>query len=60
MGIVIADWVFSVWIYNDNFNKRFESYEPLKFKVEDFDGLTRTRYEFKSNKGHTIVGYIWS
>ena len=52
-------WFFSVRIYNDNFNKRFESYEPLVFRVEDFEGLQRTRYEFPSDKGQLLTGYIY-
>ena len=56
---IAADWIFSVWIYNQNFNLRFSTYEPLSFKVEDFEGLSRTRYEFQSDKGQTLVGYLY-
>ena len=44
--IIAGDWVLSVMIYNENFNKRFESYEPLILHIDDFDGLQRTKYEF--------------
>ena len=38
--LLIGGWgAFSVSIYNENFNKRFESYEPFMLHVEDFDGL---------------------
>ena len=63
-GVIIAliagDWVISVMIYNDNFNQRFDSYEPLMLYVDDFDGLQRTRYEFPSDKGQMLTGYMYS
>ncbi len=58
--LVVGDWALTVIIYNANFNQRFESYEPLTYYVEDFDGLHRTRYEFASDKGQTLVGYMYS
>ena len=56
-------WAFSVSIYNDNFNKRFTSYEPLMFRLEDFNGipaLKRKKYEFPSDKGQKLTGYLYS
>ncbi len=53
-------WIFSVGIYNENFNKRFESYAPLTLRVEDFDGLQRTKYEFPSDQGQMLTGYMYS
>lgn len=53
-------WFFSVSIYNDNFNKRFESYEPYTLRVEDFEGLQRMKYEFPSDKGQMLTGYMYS
>lgn len=58
--LIAGDWVLTVIIYNENFNKRFESYEPLMLFVDDFDGLQRTRYEFTSDKGQKLVGYMYS
>ena len=52
--------IFSVSIYDENFNVRLESYEPVMFRVEDFDGLRRDRYEFTSDKGQKLVGYMYS
>lgn len=52
-------WALSVSIYNQNTNKRFESYEPLMLKTENFDGLQRTKYEFPSDKGQKLVGYLY-
>ena len=53
-------WALSVVIYNENFNQRFESYEPLMLYVEDFEGLQRTKYEFPSDKGQMLTGYMYS
>ncbi len=59
--LLIAGWgVFTVNIYNENFDIRFESYEPRMYYVEDFDGLSRTRYEFPSDKGQKLAGYLYS
>ena len=53
-------WGLSVMIYNDNFDKRFESYEPYMYYVEDFEGLQRTQYKFESDKGQMLTGYMYS
>ncbi|MDO4850432.1 MAG: alpha/beta fold hydrolase [Actinomycetota bacterium] len=58
--LVGAWWAFSTSVYDDNVNKRFESYEPLMLHVEDFEGLQRTRYEFPSDKGQMLTGYLYS
>ncbi len=57
---VMGWWWFSVRIYNENFDRRFESYEPLLFRTEDFEGLQRTKYEFPSDKGQMLTGYLYS
>lgn len=49
----------SVMIYNANFNRRFESYEPLMLYVDDFDGLERIQYDFLSDKGQKLTGYLY-
>lgn len=58
--IITGTWYLSVTIYNENFNKRFESYEPLMLYVDDFDGLQRTQYQFPSNQGQMLTGYMYS
>lgn len=58
--MIAGDWILSVMIYNENFNQRFESYEPLMLYVDDYDGLQRTRYEFTSDKGQKLAGYMYS
>lgn len=57
--LIISDWALTVMVYNENFNRRFESYEPLKFYVDDFEGLQRTKYEFRSNEGQKLTGYLY-
>lgn len=44
-------------VYNDNFDVRFTSYEPLAWDIEDFDGLLRDKYTFASDKGQMLTGY---
>ena len=44
-------------VYNDNFARRFTSYEPLAWNIEDFDGLLRDKYTFPSNKEQMLTGY---
>lgn len=58
--LIIGDWALSVMVYKENFNRRFESYEPLMLYTDDFDGLQRTRYEFSSDKGQKLIGYMYS
>ena len=58
--MVAGDQILTVMIYNENFDQRFESYEPLMLYVDDFDGLQRTQYEFSSDKGQELTGYLYS
>ena len=53
-------WTLSVSIYNENFDRRFESYRPLMLYTEDFEGLKRTAYRFPSNKGQMLTGYLYT
>ena len=55
----IADFIFSLHIYKENFDQRFTSSGFLP-KVEDFEGLKAERHEFTSDKGQTLVGYTYS
>lgn len=61
IGIIIGGmWTSTVMIYNENFNKRFESYEPYMYRVDDFEGLERTQYKFQSDKGQMLTGYMYN
>lgn len=55
-----AVWAFTVFMYNDTVNKRFESYKPLMLKAEDFEGLECIRYNFPSDKGQMLTGFCYS
>ena len=49
----------SVSIYDGSFNYRCTTSEDDGFSLSDFPALTRTRHTFKSNKGQTLVGYLY-
>lgn len=44
-------------VYHENFGVRFTTYDPLSWKIEDFDGLLRDRYTFESDQGQLLTGY---
>lgn len=58
--LIIGYGVLCVKIYDENFNKRFETDITIMQFVEDFDGLQRVRYVFPSNKGQNLTGYLYS
>ena len=58
--MIVGWWGFCVKMYNDNFNVRGDSYEPLMLRVEDFSGLRCTEYAFSSDKGQMLAGYLYS
>ena len=58
--LIAADAILSVYVYDDNFNKRFESYEPLMLYAEDFENLQREEFRFPSDKGQMLTGYLYS
>jgi Lysophospholipase len=58
--MVLGWWAFCVKMYNDNFNVRGDSYEPLMLRVEDFDGLNCKRYTFPSDQGQKLAGYLYN
>ncbi len=54
---VVFPFAISIYIYEDNFGKRFTSYEPLSYTIDDFSGLRAERFIFESDKGQELVGY---
>ena len=58
--LVIGWWAFCVIMYNENFNVRGDSYEPLMLRTEDFDVLECKEYSFSSNNGQKLAGYLYS
>ena len=58
--LMVGWYALTVWLYNDNLNVRLETYEPCMLYVEDFEGLERTEYDFPSDKGQMLAGYMYS
>ena len=58
--LIVGWWMLCAKIYNDNFNVRGDSYEPLMLRVEDFSGLQVDEYSFPSDKGQMLAGYLYS
>ncbi len=56
-AVLVFSQMIAPMIYNDNFGKRFTTYEPFVCSVEEFDGLIRDKYTFESNKGQLLTGY---
>lgn len=54
----IADFIFSVVVYKQNFDKRFTTPEPHS-RIEEFDELAATKYTFPSDKGQMLTGYMY-
>lgn len=44
-------------VYKDNFEQRFETYEPMARSLDEFEGLRVSEYTFKSDKGQKLAGY---
>ena len=58
--MVIGWWAFCVKMYDDNFNVRGDSYQPLLLRLEDFEGLNCKEYTFSSDNGQKLAGYLYS
>ena len=57
--LIGLDYGVSVYCYNNVFGKRLDTYEPTALKVSDFEGLNATHYEFASDKGQMLSGYLY-
>ena len=55
----LLSFILSGPIYNAIFNKRFESVTPYYYEVNEFDGLERNKYQFKSNNNQLLTGYLY-
>ncbi|NLC39948.1 MAG: lysophospholipase [Clostridiaceae bacterium] len=53
-------FVFSMIVYERNFNQRYEVYEPLSRTIDEFPGLSSERHIFTSNKDQELVAYLYS
>lgn len=49
----------SVYIYEEFFGVRYETYSPLGYNIEEFEGLIRSEYTFTSDKGQALSGYLY-
>lgn len=58
--VIVGWWILTISIYNENFNKRFESYEPFMLHVDDFNELQCEEYQFFSDNGQILAGYMYS
>ena len=58
--LLIGWWAFCVMMYNENFNVRCDSYEPLMLRTEDFDLLECKEYSFFSDNGQKLAGYLYN
>ncbi len=52
--------VLSVFVYNDNFGKRFETAEWMAYSVSDFKDLKVEECTFSSDDGQKLAGYKYS
>lgn len=55
----VALYCVAASIYSDNFNCRFTTRGLQAYDIADFPSMTRGRHMFKSNKGQTLVGYLY-
>ena len=52
-------WVISGKFYEGLLSERVSSDPAFEMRVEDFDGLQRTRYEFLSDQAQRLTGYLY-
>ena len=58
--LVLLPFGISIFIYEQYFGIRYETTASMQLYLEDFEGLERERYEFVSDKGQKLVGYLYS
>ena len=59
VGASIALYCLAVSIYDGSFNYRCTTEESKAFDIAQFPSMTRQRHTFTSNKGQTLVGYLY-
>ncbi len=59
IGGMIELYCLAVSIYDGSFNYRCTTNEEDAFLMSDFPTLTRDRHTFTSDKGQTLVGYLY-
>ena len=58
--VITGLWIGMLISYKFNFCNRYITPDEDRLYVENFEGLTRTRYDFKSNKGQRLAGYMYN
>ena len=54
-----ALYMLAVSIYDSSFSYRCTTSEEQSFSIEEFPSMDRTRHTFSSDKGQTLVGYLY-
>ena len=57
--LLILPFGVSVFVYEQFFGIRYETSGWQKYSIEDFEGLSRTEYDFTSDQGQKIAGYLY-
>ena len=52
-------WVMTGKIYEGLLSERITPDATFEMHLEDFDGLQRTKFEYASDQGQTLVGYLY-
>ena len=60
VGGSIGLYCLAVSIYDGSFSYRCTTSEEDAFDISEFPGMTRQRHTFTSNKGQTLVGYLYA
>jgi pimeloyl-ACP methyl ester carboxylesterase len=55
----VALYFLAVSIYDGSFNYRCTTSEDIWLEVSQFEGMSRERQTFTSNKGQKLVGYLY-
>ena len=58
--LAVSPLVASQIIFEKFFNTHIDTYKPLWYKIDDFDGLIRDKHIFTSNRGQKLTGYMYS
>ena len=59
IALFVLPFSAMVLLYENTFGKRIYAPERISHSVEEFEGLTRTKHTFSSDKGQQIVGYLY-
>lgn len=55
--LLTAPLLVSLAVYQENFGKRFDTYAPIGWSIDEFEGLKAQKYTFVSDKNQELVGY---